>query len=211
MKKFILVSLDADKKPLRESVDLFELVDRSFMYKSDLSGVTESFDILTEHGYKIIVESSQPFLYESALHEASIKELLQKAKEKFGGNKDEFNDWYKEERAKREQAGSYKPPVVPSRAVSSPVSAGSVFEKNVTPGTSGTPYSRRLRTDDAPAAPTTSPAVVQEYIKKVNNMVTATGTVLAKLYEMDKDAYFAAMDKLTQVQQKLDEKYSKLV
>lgn len=212
MQKFTLVSLDSNLKPLRESVDLFELVDRSLVFNVDVSTFIESFDTLAENGYKIIVESEQPYLYESALHEASIKELLQKAKEKFGnyGN-DEFADWYKQERAKREAAGAYKHPVAPSRAVAAPRTPGDVFNKNVTPGTAApASYSRRLRQPEAPEAPTTSPEEVQAYVKKVNNMIGATSTVLKKLYAMDKDAYFKAMDRLTQLQQSLDEKYSKL-
>ena len=123
MENFILVSLDADKKVLRESIDLYGLVLKGFEFKSDITSVCESMDVISEHGYRVIVESGTPFIHKpSALTEAGLADLYKKFKEKFGGTKDEFEEWYRtkmEEKKAAEAKSAEKAPepqIAPSAA-----------------------------------------------------------------------------------------------
>jgi hypothetical protein len=97
MNKFILVSLNEDKKVLKESIDIHGLVTKSFDFKSDVSSICESMDILNENGFRVIVEGATPFIHNNGMVlTEGLKELYTKFKEKFGGSKDEFEEWYKD-------------------------------------------------------------------------------------------------------------------
>lgn len=102
MEKFIIVSLDADKKVLRESIDMNALVIKSFEFKKDVSSVYESMDVLNDNGFRVIVEGVTPFIHNNGMVlTEGLKELYTKFKEKFGGSKDEFEEWYKDRMAEK--------------------------------------------------------------------------------------------------------------
>lgn len=107
MSDFILISLDANKNPLKESVDINGLIDKASSI-SDMTSVMESLDVLSENGYRVIVNTDpSPYIYGNSLNEG-IKELYNKFKDRFK-NKDEFEKAYEAIREKKMKEGTWHP------------------------------------------------------------------------------------------------------
>lgn len=199
MDKFILVSLDSDKKVLKESVDMHALVSKSFGYKSDISSVCESMDVLSGNGYRVIVEAETPFMHseEMVLNEG-LKELYNKFKEKFGGTKDEFEDWYQERMAEKREAGTDTSTVAREpRALGGHKVTGPAPIKGVGTGHSVDTRSKRLRTPVAPKESEEEIKARQDKVAKARKMIPATKAYIKKMFANDKESFVTLMNELT--------------
>ena len=212
MEKFILVSIN-EGQVLRESIDLVQLIDLSFEYGKSAS-LQECVNVLTENGHRILVNSGTPFLYESALHEASLKDLWSKAKSKLGIGEDEFEQWYEDEKAKRQEAGTWKPSGASKYSGGfKPAAPKSVFDVGVK-GSSPQPYSRRDRRagelSDKPTTSRLSDDELKQYKAKTANMLKGARSILGKLIVNDKDAFDNFFSELQNMKAKLERQYASL-
>jgi hypothetical protein len=199
MNKFIIVSLDKDSNVLKESVDLRGLVSKGFELKSDISTVCESFDVLHENGYRVIVDSEKPFIYsEQALNEG-LKDLYEKFKEKFGGSKDEFEDWYQTKLAdmkeKGETIGTSIPSSIRDQSYNRSTGGTPAPVKGVTGGTSSSDYGSR-RTEVTPVSNDTATGSGSEAAAKSRKMIPATKAYIRKMFIQDKASYKQLMNEL---------------
>lgn len=199
MEKFIIVSLSKDKKVLKESIDMHTLVTKSFNFKADVSSVCESMDVLTENGFRVIVEAETPFIHsKQALTEGRLSELYSKFKEKFGGSKDEFEEWYQERMAEKREAGTDTggDEYVRERQVGGHSSSTPAPIKGVSGGTTVNTASRRLRT---PVAPKESPEDIKakaDKVSKARKVLPATKGYIKKMFAQDPKMYRQLMSEL---------------
>lgn len=201
MEKFILVSLDANKKVLKESVDLHGLVSKGFEFKSDITSVCESMDVISANGYRVIVESQTPFIHSSnTLTEAGLADLYKKFKEKFGGTKDEFEEWYQEKMAEKQAAGTDNgagiPPSMKNRPIGGYTSGSPVPIKGVGGGTSPRPMSMRTRTEPAPRDSEEDIKAKQDKVSKSRRMINPTKAYIRKMFSNDKESYVKLLNEL---------------
>ena len=217
MNKFILVSVDGDKNVLRESVDMFNLVDKSMQFESTVSSAMGAFNVLHENGYKIVIQSDSPYLYEAALHEASIKELWGKVRDQFGKEGDEeesFDDWYASEKAKRQEAGTWSPVSSENQKNASSGATPSAV-RGVSNGSAGSSYSKRTRSDDSeevksPVKKTITGEELDKYKKNSKVILRTAKSILQKLFDNDKDSFTEFFNDIKGIEDLFERKYESL-
>lgn len=199
MDKFILVSLDKNKKVIKESIDMHTLVSKSFRYKSDISSVCESMDILHEHGYRVIIEAGTPYIHNSThtLTEGRLSDLYNKFKEKFGGSKDEFEEWYQERMSEKREAGTNTPreDYVSNRQVGGHTTTSSPI-KGVGGGSTISTAPRRSRPSlDSNESPDDIKAK-SDSVSKARKLLPATKGYIKKMFAQDPEMYRTLMNEL---------------
>lgn len=200
MEKFILVSLDADKKVLKESIDLHGLVSKGFELKSDITSVCESMDVLSENGYRVIVEAETPFIHseESSLNEG-LGDLYNKLKEKFGGSKDEFEDWYEQRMAEKKEAGTDDRVGVPDSIKNRRASAAAATAapiKGVSGGGAIATPSMKNRSVPEPRDSEADIKARQEQVKKTRRVLPATIGQIKNMFGRDRESFLILMKEL---------------